>query len=373
MKKIKIGIVMLLGAMLLSGCSVGKKNISISPYILIDVSGLSGRAGAVAYIDTAGIYNALSGSDALQEKKDEYRSFVDSLELSCDKLDKLANGDVINMTVTYDNEEADRLKLNVNDFVKSYQVEGLDEGQEIDVFKDLEVEVTGIAPYAFVTYTNNSTDPYIKNLEYVIEGKTAGLENGDVITIRCMIDEKTAELYYYYTDVTTMNYTVEGLDTYIYDSSQLDKEVLSDIAAQCADTIRSETDDTTTRMLYRLTGSSNYLYQDNNEWVDNIKLNQVVFLSRSAQGASPYENVILYVFEAAIANNNYTEYGFFIFEYTNAIRSGDGEFMIGRNNPELRYVCGLDFDELYNDIVKDMEYQYSSQLLEGITLEENVQ
>ncbi len=373
MKKIKIGIVMLLGAMLLSGCSVGKKNISISPYILIDVSGLSGRAGAVAYIDTAGIYNALAGSDASQEKKDEYRSFVDSLELSCDKLDKLANGDVINMTVTYDNEEADRLKLNVNDFVKSYQVEGLDEGQEIDVFKDLEVEVTGIAPYAFVTYTNNSTDPYIKNLEYVIEGKTAGLENGDVITIRCMIDEKTAELYYYYTDVTTMNYTVEGLDTYIYDSSQLDKEVLSDIAAQCADTIRSETDDTTTRMLYRLTGSSNYLYQDNNEWVDNIKLNQVVFLSRSAQGASPYENVILYVFEAAIANNNYTEYGFFIFEYTNAIRSGDGEFMIGRNNPELRYVCGLDFDELYNDIVKDMEYQYSSQLLEGITLEENVQ
>ena len=280
---------------------------------------------------------------------------------------------MINMTVTYDNEEADRLKLNVNDFVKSYQVEGLDEGQEIDVFKDLEVEVTGIAPYAFVTYTNNSTDPYIKNLEYVIEGKTAGLENGDVITIRCMIDEKTAELYYYYTDVTTMNYTVEGLDTYIYDSSQLDKEVLSDIAAQCADTICSETDDTTTRMLYRLTGSSNYLYQDNNEWVDNIKLNQVVFLSRSAQGASPYENVILYVFEAAIANNNYTEYGFFIFEYTNAIRSGDGEFMIGRNNPELRYVCGLDFDELYNDIVKDMEYQYSSQLLEGITLEENVQ
>ena len=47
MKKIKIGIVMLLGAMLLSGCSVGKKNISISPYILIDVSGLSGYGGHI--------------------------------------------------------------------------------------------------------------------------------------------------------------------------------------------------------------------------------------------------------------------------------------------------------------------------------------
>ena len=364
---------MLLGMVLLGGCSVGRRNISISPYILADVSGLSGRASATVYLDTAGIYSALAGTDATQEQKDEYKNFVESLTLSCDKLDKLANGDVINMTVTYDGEEADRLKLNVNDFVKSYNVQGLDEGQEIDVFKDLKVEVTGIAPYAFVTYTNNSTDPYIKNLEYVIEGKTTGLQNGDIITIKCMIDEKTAELYYYYTDVTTMSYTVEGLDTYIYDSEQLDKQVLSDIAAECADTIRSETDDTTMRMLYKLTGSSNYLYQDNNEWVDNIKLNQVIFLTRSAQGASPYENVILYVFEAAIANNNYTEYGFFIFEYTNAIRNGSGEFMIGRNNPELRYVCGLDFDELYNDLVKDMEYQYSVELLDGITMEGNAQ
>ena len=30
------------------------------------------------------------------------------------------------------------------------------------------VEVTGTAPYAFVTYTNNSSDTYIKSLEYVI-------------------------------------------------------------------------------------------------------------------------------------------------------------------------------------------------------------
>ena len=373
MKKLIPCITLLLGMVLLGGCSVGRRNMSISPYILADVSGLSGRASATVYLDTAGIYSALAGTDATQEQKDEYKSFVESLTLSCDKLDKLANGDVINMTVTYDGEEADRLKLNVNDFVKSYNVQGLDEGQEIDVFKDLKVEVTGIAPYAFVTYTNNSTDPYIKNLEYVIEGKTTGLQNGDIITIKCMIDEKTAELYYYYTDVTTMSYTVEGLDTYIYDSEQLDKQVLSGIAAECADTIRSETDDTTMRMLYKLTGSSNYLYQDNNEWVDNIKLNQVIFLTRSAQGASPYENVILYVFEAAIANNNYTEYGFFIFEYTNAIRNGSGEFMIGRNNPELRYVCGLDFDELHNNLVKDMEYQYSTELLDGITMEENAQ
>ena len=199
------------------------------------------------------------------------------------------------------------------------------------------------------------------------------MKNGDVITIDCKIDAKTAELYYYYTDVTSMDYTVEGLDSYIYDSSQLDYSVLADIADECAEEIKAATDDTTTRMLYRLTGNSNYLYQDNNEWLDSLKLNQVIFMSGHGDGSSQYENIILYVFEVTVANNYYSENGYFIFEYTNAVRNGSGEFMIGRNNPELRYVCGQDFDSLYNDVMQNTQVQYNSELLEGINLEENMQ
>ncbi len=373
MKKIRYVLLLMLGVLFISGCSAGRKNISLSPYIMTSISGLSGRATATAYLDTAGIYSALAGIDATEEEKSKYDAFVASLELTCDKLDKLANGDAINLTVTYDAAVADELKINVNDFVKKVDVTGLDEGQEIDVFKDLQVEVTGTAPYAFVTYTNNSTDPYIKNLEYVVEGRTTGLKNGDVITIKCMIDAKTAELYYYYTDVTSMDYTVEGLDSYIYDSAQLDYDELNDIAAECAAQVHAATDDTTTRMLYRLTGSTNYLYQDNNEWVDSLKLNQVIFMTGRGDGSSRYENIILYVFEAVVANNYYTEDGFFVFEYTNAIRNGDGRFMIGRNNPELRYVCGQDFDSVFSEIMENTEVQYNSEILEGISLEENVQ
>lgn len=372
MKKIGYAI-LLVCTLLIAGCSVGRTNISISPYIITDISGLSGRATVTAYLDIDGIYSALAGVNAPEQDKAKYSAFVSSLELSCDKVEKLANGDSINLTVTYDAAAADELKLNVNDFIKRVEVAGLDEGQEIDVFKDLKVEVTGTAPYAFVTYTNNSSDPYIKNLEYVIKGKTTGLENGDVITVECKIDPKTAELYYYYTDVTSMDYTVEGLDSYIYDSSELDRDVLQDIAEECAEQIKAATDDTTTRMLYRLTGSSNYLYQDNNEWLDGVRLNQVIFLSGHGDGSSQYENIILYVFEVTVANNYYSENGYFIFEYTNAIRTSSGEFMIGRNNPELRYVCGQDFDSLYNDVMQNTQVQYNSELLEGINLEENMQ
>lgn len=373
MKRFKYLLFLFLCLVFVSGCSLGRKDISMSPYIMASISGLSGRATATVYLDTEGIYSALAGVDASQGDREKYDAFVSSLGITCDKIDKLANGDSINVTVTYDAAAADELRINVNDFVKKIDVDGLDEGQEIDVFKDLKVEVTGTAPYAFVTYTNNSTDPYIKNLEYVIEGKTSGLKNGDVITIRCKIDAKTAELYYYYTDVTSMDYTVEGLDSYIYDSSKLDYTQLNDIAAECAAQIRVATDDTTTRMLYRLTGSSNYLYQDNNEWVDDIKLNQVIFMSGHGDGSSQYENIILYVFEVVVANNFYAEDGYFVFEYTNAITNGNGEFMVGRNNPELRYVCGQDFDTLFDEIMQNTQVQYNSEILEGISLEENVQ
>lgn len=369
--RIPVLLAVILAMLLMTGCGQGKKELSVSPYILVNVSGLSGRAGATVYLDTAGIYTALAGVNATEEERAVYDGFVASMQISADRVMQLANGDRVTVTVTYDAGLAQELKINVTDFVKSVEVSGLNEGIQIDLFKDFEVIVSGVAPYAFVTYVNNSADPYISKLEYVIEGKASGLSNGDVITVKCNMDPAAAELYYYYTDVTSMSYTVEGLDSYIYDPAQLDNQVLSEIAGECAQVIRADTDDTTTRMLYRLTGSSDYLYQDNNEWVDNLRLNQVIFMARSSKGSSPYENIIYFVFQAGIENNNYYEDGFFIFEYTNAIRSGTGEFLIGRNNPELRYVCGTDFDTIYNELTRDISYQYSSMILDGIALPEN--
>ena len=118
MKKIRYALFVMLVMISISGCSAGRKNISLSPYIMTSISGLSGRATATAYLDTAGIYSALAGIDAAEEEKAKYDAFVASLELTCDKLDKLANGDAINLTVTYDAAAADELKINVNDFVK---------------------------------------------------------------------------------------------------------------------------------------------------------------------------------------------------------------------------------------------------------------
>lgn len=352
--------------LLLTGCDVGKKNLSVSPYILTKVTGLSGRADAKVYLDTEGMYIALAGIDATAEQRAVYDDFIKSFGVTTDRLEGLANGDRIVVTVTYSQELADALKVNVNDFIKSVEVSGLTVGEEVDLFKDLEVSVSGIIPYAKLTVTNKSTHPYISQLTYQVNGDTTRLKNGDVINISTDYDAKTAEGYSIYTDVYEMDYTIVGLDQYIYDKSLLDTFALSEIASECADTIVSETEDTTTRMLYKLTKVTDYLYQDNHERVDSINLNQVIFLSRDVEGTTEYENVIYFVFEAKIANTNYSSTGYYIFKYTNGIYGGDGKFYIGTNNPELRYVCGTNFDELYNELVGDSLVLYNSDIVEGV-------
>lgn len=366
MKKIRLFFLALIFMVLLSGCDIGKKNLSVSPYILTKVSGLSGRADAKVYLDTEGIYIALAGAEASPEQRAVYDPFVNSLNISVDKLSKLANGDKMIVTVTYDHEIADGLKINVDDFIKAVEVKDLVVGQEIDLFKDLEVRVFGIIPYATLTVTNNSVDPYISSLNYRIVSDTSDIRNGDVITVACDYDAAAAEKYNYYTDITQMKFTVEGLDQYIYSTALLDVDAMSEIASECAKTIVDETRDTTTRMLYKLTGSLDYLYQDNHERVDELVLNQVIFLSANTRNTTTYENVILYVFKATVANNNYSSEGFYIFRYTNAIYGGDGGFYIGRNNPELRYVCGLEFDGLYNEILAGEQPLYDACLVEGV-------
>ena len=348
------------------GCTAGHKEISISNYAIVNIEGLSGRANATLVVDYDGIYSALAGINANQKEKDLYNGFVGSLSFSLDKYNGITNGDKLTLSVTYDDAIAKELKLNVTNIVRSYNITELYEGTEIDVFKDLSVIVSGVAPYATATFSNDSDDPYIKTLSYEFIGDSTKLSNGDTIVIKCNIDPKDAELYYYYTDRDTMSYTVSGLDTYITNPAELDYTKLNEIAADCADTIVSETEDTTTRMLYKLSGSSNYLYQDNHEKVDKIELRNVDFLMKNAYGEE--ENVILFIFYAVISNNNYTEDGYFIFKYQNALKDSEGNFYIGTNSPELRYDYGQNLDELYSEYLRDYS-AYDMAHLDGVTID----
>ena len=354
--------------LLMTGCKKRITNVSIDSFILHKVDGLSGRADAVTYLDTNGIYTKLTSlhKKIKPEQEEGYRKLVDSMSIQTDRLTNLANDDVITVTVTYDTQLAESLRINLTDCVKNITITGLDVGTEIDVFKDLKVYITGTAPYAFASYSNESENPFIKNLSYEFVSDVTNLENGDIVKIKCNLDADIARQFLYYTDVTEKEYTVEGLDRFIYDQKEIDREALNEIINECEATIKAETDDTTTRMLYRLTGNSNYLYQDNNEWVDYISTESTnhIFLSKKPGSDAVYENIIILVFAVGLKNNYYSEDGFFLFQYTNGVLTSDGKFMIGRNNSELRYVCGTDFGSLYDELTGEIIHQYEAVFIE---------
>lgn len=359
-------VVMAMGAVM-AGCNIGHRDIALANYAIINVDGLSGRANATLIVDYDGIYSNLVNSDKDGNGKDYYRTFVDSLKYSLDKYEQISNGDKITLNITYDNAEAERLKLNVSNIISAKDITELAEGTEIDVFRDVELIIDGVAPYAKVTYVNNSTDPFISKLTYEIIGNTQNVSVGDKLTLKCNYDSKDAELFYYYTDKLTMDYVVDGVDSYIYDANQMDLKLIGDIAKACADTIETETLDTTTRMLYTLTGSSNYLYQDNHEKVDKIELIRVDFFAKKGMVSGEDENATLLIFYAVISNSNYTEDGYFIFKYQNALVSPEGTLYMGVNSPELRYICGQDFDALYAEISREYApYEYTQ--IHGVDL-----
>ena len=57
--------ILLVCVLFISGCSIGRRDISISPYIITDISGLSGRASVTAYLDIDGIYSVLAAIQSI--------------------------------------------------------------------------------------------------------------------------------------------------------------------------------------------------------------------------------------------------------------------------------------------------------------------
>jgi hypothetical protein len=120
-----------------------------------------------------------------------------------------------------------------------------------------------------------------------------------------------------------------------------------------------DTENTEDRMLYRLTGNTNYLFQYNKEWVDDISAMQVILCTpMSYENSGVKKNIIYVVLQAVVANSDYSEEGYFFFEYENGILSGDGTLYINHANPQQRYSCSSEYEELYNLLICPLQEDY---------------
>ena len=104
----------------------------------------------------------------------------------------------------------------INLLAKRRQIEisGLDELKEIDLFKDISVEYTGIAPEARLNIINNATESFLINTSYSA-GLTSDLRNGYTYIITANMTEEKAEGYGYTFIDNKKQFIVEGVFDYI--------------------------------------------------------------------------------------------------------------------------------------------------------------
>lgn len=356
--------------------TTSEDKLILSRYVFVTFDGFDGMATASAVLDDVGIYTGLSGSDAKEEDRLKYKDFVDSITYTIDKTKDVSNGDVLTVNVEYDETVADRLKIKVDGLSRTVQVSGLETGTKLDVFGDIKIITGGISPYVYVTYTNESEDKYLASLEYDIS-RTSGLSIGDEIIIRCNIDTETAAGYGYYYDTSEMTYTIEKADKYIDEPSELDNGMLLDIVDENIDVIGAEVADTTNHMSYEVTGNMNYLFRDGNEEAQDFTLKKAVLACNASGYEQNHENYILLFYNGNIVMPLYNssddpyEYldSWMCFIYSDAVLSREGEMLMATNDPKMRYVCGVSYDDVLlavqDEIGKAYDYKDIDIIKEG--------
>lgn len=171
-----------------------------------------------------------------------YDCYISS-NVRLDAASDLSNGDTVTYTFDFTEEELEEIeeyfnvKLKYDEDGVSFTVTGLEEIKSVDVFANIDVTYSGVAPNGSISSVKNSTYDYI-DYEYT---PTSGLSNGSTVTISISDDdiEYLTENYGVIPNSTSTEITVEGLDSYATSLSQIPEETMNKLKSQSEDVIDS--------------------------------------------------------------------------------------------------------------------------------------
>ena len=238
MKKHYIWSILLL-CLLLSGCSSSQK-VDLMSFATIEFTGLDSKGKAVLTVNWGDFENAVL-SEKDQESITSLNKVIeleDSIKYSVNQTERLSNGDEVILSVEWDKEIAKKYNLKFTATDKKITVSDLLTATEIDLFQEISIEYSGVAPSATAILRNASSDPFLKTVNYTIDNPSS-LSNGDKITVTATYNETTAESSGYLVTNTKKTYTVEGIDEYITAYSMIDEDTFAKMDQQSRDVIES--------------------------------------------------------------------------------------------------------------------------------------
>ncbi len=219
------------------------KKINLEDYVVVEFSGYDSTGTASAYVNTTELSTKLAesmGQDSYSmEMLTAIPTCLSTIQISLDQDSGLSNGDSVTAEITYDNDAIKQYKIRFTGDSVTETVEGLGELTEIDPFADLQVSFTGLSPDGEVEYEYTGDTTYLSTSSFDCD-KRSGLRNGDVVTISLpYYDEESAVSSGYRLTSTSQEYTVEGLEGYAEDYSDLTEDFLAHAKQESQDIINA--------------------------------------------------------------------------------------------------------------------------------------
>ena len=213
----------------------------------VEISG-SGNWGGVQN------YYTKSPNSISQEEAQElvnFASFEMSIKWELDKQEALSNGDKVKLTITYNEDSAKEQKIKIKgDTTKEFEVSGLKEPITLDAFDPeifdtdtgVKISYEGISPMASIVIENGCGDGQAQRFVEYVPDKTYEISNGDTITITASLTEQAIKEGYVLKEEQTQ-ITVEGLESYVLNLSELNEGDRNNVETKLNDLFKDTTSD----------------------------------------------------------------------------------------------------------------------------------
>lgn len=161
------------------------------------------------------------------EIDDSYYDLYKDLDFKLSKKKNLKNGEKIELTFEFDNENAKKYGIKFIGEPKEFKVSGLKKIKEIDPFADAKISFSGTSPSAYAEVSNESTEEALSFVHYKLN-KSSGIAKGDKIIVQAEYNENDVlELYGVKFTTKTKEYTCDSVDAYALKVSEIPEQALN--------------------------------------------------------------------------------------------------------------------------------------------------
>lgn len=324
--KFKLMVLLAMVALVITGC--GKK-VKATDFYEIEIYGMNnyGKAKVIANQDE--LARAIAESAKISEDSLDgmmiIGGYMDRIKYNLEPKENLKNGDTVILTVEYTKGGNDKVKIIGGE--KKLKVKDLPEGTQLDIFKDVEVNFTGVSPKGQAEVINKSTEDFVKTIYFTVE-PSSNLKIGDKVTVKADYNENSAIENMFIINSDTKEYTVEKLDAYLDKASQFDDETKETILKEANDIVEAYVSKNSRTLYNEFADEYSSIFNDGYEY--KFKLTQANFLVAKnpetvSYGYTQNQLSLFYEVEVKDRKENKTAKGYVALSFSDTIIRSDGK------------------------------------------------